>query len=370
MAERKRTVRRTGVRRSGARRTAGKKKGGRGLFWPILFFVAALVGAAYFTASPDPVTTASVAKHSPTAVEQVKDTLRTAEEEVKGIVTGKKGETKSSPKAGKSSGKTDSTAASTGAALASGDSHSSASSPASVSISSGSSGGSSSAPAPVSAAVKGRLAVVIDDAGRDLTSQRVYESMGIPLTLAVMPNQVHTSEAASEWAAAGLPVIIHQPMESVSGSGMEPIVLLTSMTDEEKRNMLSNSFRQIPQAVGMNNHQGSKATTDRHTMDIVMNELHHRGLFFLDSATNTTTAADGAAAAYGVPYARNELFVDNSTDVEEIKAMIRKGARMAAGGSAIIIGHCRPHTAEAFRQVVPELQTEGIQFIYVSQLTH
>lgn len=369
MAERKRTVRRTGVRRSGGRRITGKKKGGRGLFWPILFFVAALVGAAYFTASPDPVTTASVEKHSPSAVEQVKDTLRTAEEEVKDIVTGKTGEKQSAPKAGKSSGKADRTEAPAGTASASARGSAPASAP-SVSISSGSSGGSSSAPAPASPTVKGRLAVVIDDAGRDLESQRVYESMGIPLTLAVMPNQVHTAEAASEWAAAGLPVIIHQPMESVSGSGMEPIVLLTSMTDEEKRNMLSNSFQQIPQAVGMNNHQGSKATTDRHTMDIVMNELHHRGLFFLDSATNTTTAADAAAAAYGVPYARNELFVDNSTDVEEIKAMIRKGARMAVGGSAIIIGHCRPHTAEAFRQVVPELKAEGIQFIYVSQLTH
>lgn len=38
----------------------------------------------------------------------------------------------------------------------------------------------------------GRLAVVIDDAGRDLASQEVYESIGVPFTLAVMPNQVHT----------------------------------------------------------------------------------------------------------------------------------------------------------------------------------
>ncbi len=365
MAERKRVVRKTAARKSGVRRTGRKKNNGRGLLWPILFFVVALIGAAYFAAGPEPVTTASVQKGAPTAVEQMKEKLSAAENKVENLVTGKS-ESKPAEGRGKASQKADSTkAAGTTSAAAS---SSSAAGEPSVSI-------SSSAPAtnpvaPVPASVKGRLAVVIDDAGRDLDSQRVYENMGIPLTLAVMPNQVHTSEASSEWAAAGLPVIIHQPMESVSGSGMEPIVLLTSMTDEEKRNMLSNSFHQIPQAVGMNNHQGSKATTDRHTMDIVMNELHHRGLFFLDSATNTTTAADSAAAAYGVPYARNELFVDNSTDVEEIKAMIRKGARMAAGGSAIIIGHCRPHTAEAFRQIVPELKAEGIQFIYVSQLTH
>lgn len=218
-------------------------------------------------------------------------------------------------------------------------------------------------------AVKGKLAVVIDDAGRDLASQHVYESLGIPLTLAVMPNQVHTRDAALSWHAHGLPVILHQPMESVSGIGMESKVILTSMSDEEIRGLLKSSLSQVPEAVGINNHQGSKATTDRHTMDVVMNELHHRHLFFFDSRTNSTTAADGAAASYGVPYVRNDLFVDNEADVAAISAMIREAAKRAQKyGTYVIIGHCRPKTAEAFRQMVPQLEKEGIQFVYVSSL--
>lgn len=218
-------------------------------------------------------------------------------------------------------------------------------------------------------AVKGKLAVVIDDAGRDLASQHVYESLGIPLTLAVMPNQVHTRDAALSWHAHGLPVILHQPMESVSGIGMESKVILTSMSDEEIRGLLKSSLSQVPEAVGINNHQGSKATTDRHTMDVVMNELHHRHLFFFDSRTNSTTAADGAAASYGVPYVRNDLFVDNEADVAAISAMIQEAAKRAQKyGTYVIIGHCRPKTAEAFRQMVPQLEKEGIQFVYVSSL--
>ncbi len=226
------------------------------------------------------------------------------------------------------------------------------------------------APKPnVPAAVKGKLAVVIDDAGRDLESQHVYESLGIPLTLAVMPNQVHTRDAALSWHAHGLPVILHQPMESVSGIGMESKVILTSMGDEEIRSLLKSSLSQVPEAVGINNHQGSKATTDRHTMDVVMNELHHRRLFFFDSRTNSTTAADAAAASYGVPYVRNDLFVDNEADVAAISAMIREAAKRAQKyGTYVIIGHCRPKTAEAFRQMVPQLEKEGIQFVYVSSL--
>lgn len=217
--------------------------------------------------------------------------------------------------------------------------------------------------------VTGRLAVVIDDAGRDLDSQHIYEQMGIPLTLAVMPNQIHTRDAALSWRAHGLPVILHQPMESVSGIGMEPKVILTSMSDAAIRQMLRDSLSQLPEAIGINNHQGSKATIDGRTMDVVMNELHHRGLFFFDSRTNSTTAADKAARTYGVPYVRNELFVDNSASVSDICAMIQEGAdRAKKHGMYIIIGHCRPHTAEAFRQMVPKLKAQGIEFVYLSSL--
>ena len=217
--------------------------------------------------------------------------------------------------------------------------------------------------------VTGRLAIVIDDAGRDLDSQHIYEQMGIPLTLAVMPHQIHTRDAALSWRAHGLPVILHQPMESVSGIGMEPKVILTSMSDAGIRQMLRDSLSQLPEAIGINNHQGSKATIDARTMDIVMNELHHRGLFFFDSHTNSTTAADKAAKTYGVPYVRNDLFVDNSASVSDICAMIQEGAdRAKKHGTYIIIGHCRPHTAEAFRQMVPKLKAQGIEFVYLSSL--
>lgn len=217
--------------------------------------------------------------------------------------------------------------------------------------------------------VTGRLAIVIDDAGRDLDSQHIYEQMGIPLTLAVMPDQVHTRDAALSWRAHGLPVILHQPMESVSGIGMEPKVILTSMSDAAIRQMLRDSLSQLPEAIGINNHQGSKATIDARTMDIVMNELHHRGLFFFDSHTNSTTAADKAAKTYGVPYVRNDLFVDNSASVSDICAMIQEGAdRAKKKGTYIIIGHCRPHTAAAFRQMVPKLKAQGIEFVYLSSL--
>lgn len=217
--------------------------------------------------------------------------------------------------------------------------------------------------------VTGRLAVVIDDAGYDLPSQRIYESLGVPFTLAIMPNKSETREAAKEWTGRGMEAILHQPMEPVSGMGMEDKTILTSMSDEEIRQMFNESLDQLPEIVGVNNHQGSKATIDYHVMSIVSEELAKRNLFFLDSHTNTTTVADKTCLAFGVPYAKNGLFVDNSTDEREIRKMIQEGANRAkTHGTYIIIGHCRPHTAAAFRDMVPELLSQGIQFIYVSSL--
>lgn len=225
------------------------------------------------------------------------------------------------------------------------------------------------APKPKQPSGGAKLAVVIDDAGRDMASQRIYEGLGVPFTLAVMPNQVHTRDAASEWAALGYPVILHQPMEPVSRSGMEAKTILTDMSDSEILAMLSESLDQVPEASGINNHQGSKATTDPRVMNLVMKELSRRGLFFFDSHTNTTTAADAAAANYGVRYGLNDLFVDNSASQADIMAMIQEAANRAKShGSYIIIGHCRPATAAAFREMVPRLQAEGIEFVPLSTL--
>lgn len=347
MAERRRkTVRRTG---RGTRRR--KDGGGRRFLFALLLFIATAAAAVYFT-SETPHERRGPARPE-SAAESVLDTMRESAEEIFEETPREEKtapEKKSAPE--KKAAEKRAPAKQEAAPAAA---------PAEKETAKG--------PAPGS--LRGRLAVCIDDGGRDLDSQRVYEQMGIPLTLAVMPNQPYTQEAAARWTAAGLPVIIHQPMESVSGAAAEKVLLLTTMDSAAQRQILADSFRQIPQAVGLNNHQGSKATTDRRTMDTVMAALAARGMFFFDSATNTTTAADAAAAAAGVPYVRNQLFVDNSADVEEIKAMIRKGARMAAAnGNAVIIGHCRPHTAEAFRQAVPELRRAGIEFVYLSSLTH
>ena len=104
-------------------------------------------------------------------------------------------------------------------------------------------------------------------------------------------------------------------------------------------------------------------------MDIVMSEMASQNMFFFDSATNSVTEVAHAADMHGVLHARNNLFVDNSSDVDDICQMIREAAdRAKKNGQIIIIGHCRPNTVTAFQKMVPQLQEEGIEFVSLSDL--
>ncbi len=223
----------------------------------------------------------------------------------------------------------------------------------------------------------GKLAVCIDDAGESdvsFAAQKEFEKIDIPFTLAIMPNQEYTQAAAKSWAKTGRPLIVHQPMEikNTPKENHEAFpCIFTDMSRAEISRILDNAFAQLPQAMGLNNHQGSKVSEDPRTMDIVVQELKARKKFFFDSATSPIAHAQGplAAAKHQIPYARNQFFIDNSSEVDKIKERIYTGARVAKNhGTAILIGHARPNTAKAFREILPELKKQNVEFIPLTDL--
>ncbi len=79
----------------------------------------------------------------------------------------------------------------------------------------------------------------------------------------------------------------------------------------------------VPHAVGVNNHQGSRATSDAALMQALMPLLRERGLFFIDSRTDAKTVAYDMAKRDGVRAASRKVFLD---DVET-----RAGDRRSTG---------------------------------------
>lgn len=53
-------------------------------------------------------------------------------------------------------------------------------------------------------------------------------------------------------------------------------------------------------------------------MRAVLKEIKRQGLFFVDSNTYAKSLGDKLAAGMGVPTGRNNIFLDNSTNEDEI----------------------------------------------------
>lgn len=211
-------------------------------------------------------------------------------------------------------------------------------------------------PSPPPAAQPGtgpRLVVVIDDLGENVQQARELAALSFPVTFAVLPHISKTREVARIGAAAGRDVLLHQPMEPMDyphRADPGPGALFVGMDDEQILNILRDNLAQVPQAIGINNHMGSRFTADEPGMSTVLRELKRRDLFFLDSLTTGSSVADKQAREIGLNHLRRHIFLDNIPNVQAILFQLRKAEQLAySQGQVIAIGHPYPETLEALK---------------------
>jgi polysaccharide deacetylase 2 family uncharacterized protein YibQ len=216
------------------------------------------------------------------------------------------------------------------------------------------------------------LAIVIDDCGQWPVIERGFIAMPEAITLSVLPHVRYGTSIANDAHAAGKDVILHLPMEPRSGVYPGPGEVRVSMSDAAITAQVDDDLASVPLADGVNNHEGSRATSDDRVMRTVSAALAaHGGLFFLDSRTSAATVAERDAAAAGLRVARRDVFLDDVADTDaSADALRHAGALARANGSAIAIGHPRATTLAAVRAVVPELEREGITIVPVRDVVH
>ncbi len=145
--------------------------------------------------------------------------------------------------------------------------------------------------------------------------------------------------------------------------------IMTNMSSETIGKIIQRSLDDVPNAVGVNNHMGSKVTSHRQTITHVLSELKKRDLYFIDSRTINTTVAFDVARAIGMRCEERDVFID----VEEGKGTIQHSlwelARKAKeNGHAIGIGHCHRMTLEVLREEIPRIQAKGYKFVFLSEV--
>lgn len=218
-----------------------------------------------------------------------------------------------------------------------------------------------------------RMAIVLDDFGYSNNSLYKFNELPIPLTYSVFPHKAYTKEAAQAGHAAGKQIMLHLPMESIGNVAAEKVTIRTTMSDDEIKGIVADAIEDVPHVVGVNNHQGSKASADLRVVRDVASVIQNYGLFFLDSRTNSASKIYSISRSMGVPTNANDLFIDNSSDIEAIKERLQQAANIAFksdAGYIIVIGHDRINTYLAIKEMYRKLEAEGIEFVFVSSLMY
>jgi hypothetical protein len=218
----------------------------------------------------------------------------------------------------------------------------------------------------------GNLAIVIDDMGYDRSLADAVIALPFPLTVSVLPHLPISSEVAEEAHSRGDEVLLHLPMESEGETAKaEEIELRVGMSAGQVSSTVAGMLETVPHAAGVNNHQGSRATSNAALMQALMPLLRERGLFFIDSRTEAKTVAYDVAKRDGVRAASRKVFLDDVETREAIVAQLELAARDAArDGFTIAIGHPRPATIAALAAEVARLQARGIQLVFASDVVH
>ena len=220
---------------------------------------------------------------------------------------------------------------------------------------------------------RGRVAIVIDDCGADLSSVRTLLDTGLPFSYAILPQKQYSSDVLELVRSRGRVAMLHLPMEPLDASAMSEgaNTIRVAQTSGQKLELVRKHLGSLQGVVGVNNHQGSRATSDRATMQTVLGEIRSQGLFFLDSRTVSSSVAKDMAREMGVPTARNDIFLDNSSDVEAIRQQVYKALALAEkNGSVIAICHARPNTARCWKKYASEFKRTGVTFVPLTELLY
>ncbi len=216
---------------------------------------------------------------------------------------------------------------------------------------------------------QGRLAIIIDDIGYNLTlGQRTTDLSGA-FTLAVLPFTPHGVELAERGHQRGKEIMLHAPMSNRHNFPLGRGGLVSGMQHAEFLAVLRQNLANIPHVKGVNNHMGSQLTEQAEPMRWLMEELKNRHLYFVDSRTSAQTQALNMAEEIQLPSRKRDVFLDDEQTPSNIKYQLLRALKQAQQqGSAIAIGHPYPATLAQLEQLQPLLDQHQVQLVRVSQL--
>jgi polysaccharide deacetylase 2 family uncharacterized protein YibQ len=213
------------------------------------------------------------------------------------------------------------------------------------------------------------ISIIIDDIGNSSKlGSRAIELPG-EMTFAILPHTPFGAELAELAYTLKKEIMLHAPMSNQAQLPLGPGALTPELNKDEFMKILNASIDAIPHLQGINNHMGSALTELELPMQWVMEVLHSRNLYFVDSRTTAGSVAAKVAKANNIPSITRNVFLDNETTIEDIDIEFKRLVKQAEEhGSAVGIGHPYAETLEYLEHAIPALAEQNIELIFASKM--
>jgi len=210
-----------------------------------------------------------------------------------------------------------------------------------------------------------RLAIIMDDIG-NAKQARAFKKISFPMTPSIFP-ATSTHSNTPTLAKSFKSYMVHMPMEAFHFGRPEENTLKISDSLKVIDKRVASIHKDFPNAVAINNHTGSKFTSNIKAMDRLFCALDKYGIAFIDSKTAPHTFGKKMQKLHHCYVYCRDVFLDNKPDVnyilKQIELVVKKAKKR---GVAIAICHPRKATFEALKRAKPLF--DGVELVYIEQL--
>ncbi len=213
---------------------------------------------------------------------------------------------------------------------------------------------------------KGKLAIIFDDVSFAGDVKQI-KGLNLPVTMSFLPPTSRHPNSA-KLAAKEPYYMVHMPMEAMNFNSPETSTLRTSDSKEKIVERIKKVKKQFPKVEYINNHTGSKFTSDAKAMNKLIFALRLEKIGFIDSRTTAETKAEEVMKRYKMPYQTRDVFLDHDANVDAIKTQIKKAISIANKyGKCIAI--CHPHQATLQALKESTALFDSVELVRIDKLT-
>ncbi len=209
------------------------------------------------------------------------------------------------------------------------------------------------------------LSIIIDDVSFQNEVNNI-KKLPFKVTPSIFPpTKVHpnTPKLAKEFSF----YMVHLPLQAYDYSHPEPNTLLITSSSASIEKRIENVKKWFPRDKFLNNHTGSKFTSNYNAMVKLFKALKKNHIIFVDSRTSAATVAFKVAQKFHEKLLSRNVFLDNIAKVSYIKNQLKKAVAIAKkNGYAIAIGHPHLATMKALRESLDILK--GVKLVYVKDI--